>query len=238
MTDPGQVDGVIVVTGGTGGLGSAVIADLLDAGAQVVTTWLVARERERFESSELGGRDGLTLVEANLLEDGAAAAVGAARELGSVRGVVNVAGGFAAGARFHEADPGELDKLMALNLKTAANTSRAAVPAILDAGGGSIVCVGARAALEPFSGGSSYAISKASVLALVRALDADYREEGIRANAILPSVIDTPANRESMPDADYSKWVTPAQIARVIRFLCSADSAPVSGAAIPVYGRA
>jgi homoserine kinase len=104
--------------------------------------------------------------------------------------------------------------------------------------GGFVVCVGARAALEPFSGGSSYAISKASVLALVRALDADYREEGIRANAILPSVIDTPANRESMPDADYSKWVTPAQIARVIRFLCSADSAPVSGAAIPVYGRA
>jgi NAD(P)-dependent dehydrogenase (short-subunit alcohol dehydrogenase family) len=238
MTEPGQVEGVVLVTGGTGGLGSAVIADLLDAGAEVVTTWLVDHERERFESSELGGRDRLTLVEANLLEDGANAAVAACRELGSLRGVVNVAGGFASGPRFHETDSGELDKMIALNLKTAANTSRAGIPAMLDAGGGSIVCVGARAALEPFGGGSSYAISKASVLALVRALDADYRQDGIRANAILPSVIDTPANRDEMPDADHSKWVTPAQIARVIRFLCSADSAPVSGAAIPVYGRA
>jgi NAD(P)-dependent dehydrogenase (short-subunit alcohol dehydrogenase family) len=105
-------------------------------------------------------------------------------------------------------------------------------------GGGAIVCVGTRAALEPFSGGGPYAVSKAAVLALVRSLDADYRDDGIRANAILPSVIDTPANRESMPDADFDRWVKPAEIARVIRFLCSGDSAPISGAEIPVYGRA
>lgn len=238
MTDPGRIEGAVVVTGGTGGLGSAVIADLLDAGAEVVTTWLVDRERERFEASELGGREGLALVEANLLEDGAETAVAAARERGPLRGLVNVAGGFASGPRLHEADSAELDRLLALNLKTAANSARAALPAMIDAGGGSIVCVGARAAREPFSGGSAYAISKSAVLALVRSLDAEYRDDGVRANAILPSVIDTPANREASPDADFSKWVTPAQIARVIRFLCSEDSAPVSGAAIPVYGRA
>jgi NAD(P)-dependent dehydrogenase (short-subunit alcohol dehydrogenase family) len=81
-------------------------------------------------------------------------------------------------------------------------------------------------------------VSKAAVLAFVRAIDVEYRDDGVRANAVLPSVIDTPANREQMPDADHAKWVPPAEIARVIRFLCSPESAPISGAAIPVYGRA
>jgi NAD(P)-dependent dehydrogenase (short-subunit alcohol dehydrogenase family) len=236
VTDPARVDGVALVTGGTGGLGQAVVAELLDAGAQVVTTWLVEAEREGIESA-LGDRDGLHLVEANLLEDGAEAAVAAAKELGSLRSLVNLVGGFAAGPRLHEADPGELEKMLALNLRTAANTSRAALPALLDADGGAIVCVGTKVAYEPFSGGSAYAISKAAVLALVRSLDVEYREDGIRANAIVPNVIDTPANRESMPDADFGNWVQPAEIARVIRFLCSPDSSPVTGAAIPVYGK-
>ena len=108
---------------------------------------------------------------------------------------------------------------------------------MLEAGGGAIVCVGTKVAYEPFSGGAAYAISKAAVLALVRSLDAEYRDDGIRANAIVPNIIDTPANREDMPDADFDKWVKPAEIARVIRFLCSEDSSPISGAEIPVYGR-
>ena len=127
--------------------------------------------------------------------------------------------------------------MLALNLTTAVNASRAALPTMLEAGGGSIVCVGTRSALEPFSGGAAYAISKAAVLALVRSLHAEYRDDGIRTNAIVPSVIDTPANRESMPDADFDSWVEPAEIARVIRFLCSDDSSPISGDEIPVYGR-
>jgi NAD(P)-dependent dehydrogenase (short-subunit alcohol dehydrogenase family) len=109
---------------------------------------------------------------------------------------------------------------------------------MLDQGGGSIVCVGAKAALQPFKGSAGYNVAKAAVVAFVRSLAVDYRDDGIRVNAVLPSVIDTPANREQMPSADYSKWVPPLQIARVIRFLCSPDSAPTSGAAIQVYGRA
>jgi NAD(P)-dependent dehydrogenase (short-subunit alcohol dehydrogenase family) len=92
--------------------------------------------------------------------------------------------------------------------------------------------------LRPFPGAAAYVTSKAAVLAFVQALDADYRADGIRANAILPSVIDTPANRAAEPDADYSKWVQPAEIAKVVRFLVSDDAAVTSGAAIPVYGRA
>ena len=130
-----------------------------------------------------------------------------------------------------------MEKMLALNLTTAVNASRAAVPAMLDAGGGAIVCVGTKVALQPFSGGAAYAVSKAAVLALVRSLDVEYRDDGIRANAIVPNIIDTPANRRSMPDVDHSRWVAPEEIARVIRFLCSPDSSAVTGAEIPVYGR-
>lgn len=236
MTDPGRVEGVALVTGGTGGLGRAVLAELLDAGAQVVTTWLAERERDAVES-ELGEREGLHLVEADLLAGGIDDAVAAASGLGELRSLVNLVGGFAQGERLHEEDPGQLEKMLSLNLETAVRASRAAIPKMLGAGGGAIVCVGTKVAYEPFSGGAAYAISKSATLALVRSLDAEYRGDGIRANAIVPNVIDTPANRESMPDANFGDWVTPAQIARVIRFLCSEDSAPVTGAAIPVYGR-
>ena len=235
MTEPGPLGGVAIVTGGTGGLGQTVVGELLDAGAQVVTTWLAEAEMEAAEAA-FGDREGLTLVEANLLEDGADTAVAAANKLGPLTSLVNLVGGFAAGPRLHEAEPAELEKMLALNLTTAVNAARAAIPAMLDGEGGAIVCVGTKVAYQPFSGGAGYAISKSAVLALVRSLDVEYREDGIRANAIVPNVIDTPANRESMPDADHSKWVQPAEIARVIRFLCSTDSSPVTGAAIPVYG--
>ena len=100
------------------------------------------------------------------------------------------------------------------------------------------MCVSARPALRPFGGAAGYVTAKAGVLAFMQALDAEYRADGVRCNAILPSVIDTPANRSGMPDADHSNWVPPQQIAKVIRFLVSDDSLPTSGGAIPVYGRA
>jgi NAD(P)-dependent dehydrogenase (short-subunit alcohol dehydrogenase family) len=112
------------------------------------------------------------------------------------------------------------------------------MPRLLERGGGCFVAVSARTALRPYRGGAAYATAKAAVLAFVQALDADYRKDGIRCNAILPSVIDTPANRAAQPDADHGKWVPPAEIARVVRFLVSDDSAPLSGAAVPVYGQA
>jgi NAD(P)-dependent dehydrogenase (short-subunit alcohol dehydrogenase family) len=242
MTDAAKLDGVAVVTGGTGGLGQAVVAELLDGGAKVVTTWLVEAERESIEAA-LGDREGLTLVEANLLEGGAELAVAAASELGPLTYLVNLVGGFWSGGRLHETEPADLEKQIALNLTTAVNACRAAIPVMLErdrpeGDRGAIVCVGTKVALQPFSGGSLYAIAKAAVLALVRSLDVEYREDGIRANAIIPNIIDTAANRESMPDADYSKWVRPEQIAGVVRFLCSRRSSPISGAAIPVYGAA
>lgn len=237
LTTPG-IEGTVLVTGGTGALGSAVLAELLEGGATVVSTWVNEREIERLPA---GLAEAVELVEADLSSDeGAAAAVKAAIEAGGggLSGLVNLVGGFAAGGRLHEEPTETLEKMLALNLMTTARASRAALPALLEGDGGTIVCVGAKHALQPFPGGAAVSISKAGVLALVRALDAEYRTDGVRSNVILPNLIDTPANRASDPDADTSKWVKPQEIARVVRFLCSADSAPVSGAQIPVYGRA
>jgi NAD(P)-dependent dehydrogenase (short-subunit alcohol dehydrogenase family) len=230
--------GSIVVTGGTGALGSAVVTELMSSGARVVATWVVESERERIEA-ELGDLGRLELVEADLLsEGGAGAAVETAMAAPPLTALVNLVGGFAAGGRVHEAPPDEFERMLQLNVMTAYRTSRAAIGPMLEGGGGSIVCVGAKAAVEPFSGASGYITAKQAVVAFVRALAVEYRDDGIRANAVLPSVIDTPANRAQMPDADHSKWVPPAQIARVIRFLCSNDAEPISGASVPVYGRA
>jgi NAD(P)-dependent dehydrogenase (short-subunit alcohol dehydrogenase family) len=230
-----RLDGTVLVSGGTSALGRAVLSELLDSGARVVSTWVSERGRDSL-LDELGEPDGLQLVQADLSRKEGATAVVEAAAAGPLAGLVNLAGGFASGGRLHEAPSDEFERQLELNLVTAMRLTRAALPKLVD-GGGSVVCVGSRAALHPFSGASGYIVSKAALLALVRSLAIEYRDDGVRVNAILPSVIDTPANRAAMPDADQSSWVAPAEIAAVIRFLLSPDSAPVSGALMPVYGR-
>jgi NAD(P)-dependent dehydrogenase (short-subunit alcohol dehydrogenase family) len=220
----------VLVAGGTGALGAAVVRELVSADYTVVATWIVPRERERLESLPV------ELVEADLFDP--AAAGSAVSAVDDLEGVVDLVGGFASGPRVHETDPDEFARLITLNLTPAFMLARAAMPRMMARGGGAFVGVSARPALRPFAGAAGYITGKAAVLAFVRALDAEYRDDGIRCNAILPSVIDTPANRESQPEADWSKWVPPEEIAKVVRFLVSEDSKPTSGAAIPVYGRA
>jgi NAD(P)-dependent dehydrogenase (short-subunit alcohol dehydrogenase family) len=138
----------------------------------------------------------------------------------------------------HETPVEQFDEQFRLNLRPTYLMTQAVVPAMLEHGGGSIVCVGTRAALQPFKGAAGYVSSKAAVIAFAQAVAVEYRDDGIRCNAILPSVIDTPGNRASMPNADHNRWVKPEAIAGVIAHLLSVSSEPVSGAAIPVYGRA
>ena len=225
-----------IITGGTGGLGSAVVGRLVDDGWRVVVPWIAERELERVPV-----RDGLELVQADLFDpDVVASVVALASGDGGapLRGVVNLVGGFAAGGRVHETPIEEFETQFRLNLRPTYLMIQAAVPHLLSGGGGSIVCVGTRAALQPFPGAAGYISSKAGVTAFAQAVAAEYKHDGIRCNAVLPSVIDTPGNRASMRKADFEKWVKPAQIAGVIAWLLSEDSSPTSGAAIPVYGRA
>jgi NAD(P)-dependent dehydrogenase (short-subunit alcohol dehydrogenase family) len=225
-----------LITGGTGGLGAAVTARLIDDGWRLVVPWVVEHELERVQR-----HDRLELVEADLFDpEGVAHAVEVAAADGNAPlwGVVNLVGGFAAGRRVHETPLGDFEAQFRLNLRATYLVTQAALPHLIDGGGGSIVCVGTRAALQPFSGAAGYVSSKAAVIAFASAVAVEYRDQLVRCNAILPSVIDTPANRNSMPNADHDKWVKPSELAAVITYLLSDQSGPISGAAVPVYGRA
>lgn len=238
-----------IITGGTGGLGAAVTARLLEGGWRVVVPWLAEGELGRVQE-----REGLELIQADLFDQDAVEKVVAmaAREpeRAPLRGLVNLVGGFAAGGRVHETPIEEFERQFRLNLRATYLMTQAVVAQVLEhgpteePGGGApreraaIVCVGTRAAFRPFKGAAGYISSKAAVLAFTRAVAVEYRDDGIRCNAILPSVIDTPGNRASMPNADFSRWVKPHEIAAVIAHLLSDDSSPTSGALIPVYGRA
>jgi NAD(P)-dependent dehydrogenase (short-subunit alcohol dehydrogenase family) len=225
-----------LITGGTGGLGAAVTRAFLDGGWRVVVPVYDEAERERVPAHDL-----LVLEPADLLDPpsvAAVAAIAAGDEAAPLRAVVNLVGGFAAGERVHATPVEDFEAQLRLNLRPTYLVCQATLEHLQAAGGGAIVCVSSRAALRPFAGAAGYVVGKAAVLAFVDALAEEYRSDDIRANAILPSVIDTPLNRRSMPDADHSRWVAPEQIAAVVRFLCEDGSKPISGAHVPVYGRA
>ena len=221
-----------LVTGGTGGLGAAVTTHLLEAGWRVVVPWVA-----RTELGRLGDHPSLHLVEADVSDDAQlrqAVALAAADDSAPLFGVVNLVGGFTSGSRVHETPVEVLDAQLDLNLRTAYAVTRAALPHLLAGGGGSVVCMSTAATKRPFARGAAYVASKAAVTALAETLAVEYAGDGVRVNALLPVVIDTPANRAAMPDADRRSWSRPAEVARVIRFLLSDDGAAVTGASIPV----
>jgi NAD(P)-dependent dehydrogenase (short-subunit alcohol dehydrogenase family) len=152
--------------------------------------------------------------------------------------LVHLVGGFLADRPVVEMELSEWDRMMALNARSFAGLLHGLLPGMIARGGGRVVGVGTRAALAPFAGGSAYAASKAALLATVHAVSEETKHDGVCVNAIVPSVIDTPANRASMPDADHERWVAPADLGAVVRFLCSDAARAITGAAIPVYGRA
>lgn len=225
----------VLVTGASGGLGGAVTEAFLADG------WRVVAASRSVPPQGATAPDRLVVVAADLDEpaDVAATVAAAAQDAGApLRALVNLVGGFTIGGRVHETPVEDLERQLALNLRPTWLVTRAVLPHLVAGGGGAVVCMSSRAAVAPFRGGAGYAAAKAAVLAFAQAVAVEYRADGVRCNAVLPSVIDTPANRAAQPDADFSRWVPPAQVAAVIRFLCGEESAPTSGAAIPVYGRA
>jgi len=221
---------VVVVTGALGALGRVVADEALSLGAKVAgvdhAPTQVPATPDRLE---LGGVD---------LTDPAAAkkAIDAAvSHFGRCDVLINIAGGFT----FETIADGDLktwQRMYALNVMTALNASRAAIPHLTASGAGRIINVGAMGALQAGTGMGAYAASKAGVHRLTEALAAEHKGK-ITVNAVLPSIIDTPANRASMPKADFTKWVTPKELADVILFLASDAASAVTGALLPVSGR-
>jgi NAD(P)-dependent dehydrogenase (short-subunit alcohol dehydrogenase family) len=223
-----------VVSGGSGALGRAIVAALLSAGGRVVVPWIVAAEREALagEQAEAVRAGRLLLLEADVAEEPGAEAV--ARAAGPADLLVNGVGGFAGGASVLETSLEVWDRMYRTNLRSAVSLCRAVVPGMRDRGRGVVVNVAARAALARPAGLAAYAASKDGVLVLTDTLQAELAGRGVRVHAILPSTIDTPANRRAMPDADFSTWTTPAEIAGVVAWLASDAAGCVRGAHVPV----
>ncbi|MBQ1048235.1 SDR family NAD(P)-dependent oxidoreductase [Micromonospora sp. C51] len=226
----------VLVTGATGGLGPAVSAAFVAAGWRVVAP-------QRRQPDPLSGPEAnapvRTVADLTDPQDVARVAeVAAGDPEAPLRAVVNLVGGYASGGLVHETPVEDFERMLTLNLRPTHLVTRAALPHLIAAGGGAVVCVAARAAVAPFPGVGGYVTAKAAVLGFAAAVAVEYKAAGVRCNTVLPSVIDTPTNRGAMPDADHTRWVDPAEIASVIRFLASDESAPTSGAAVPVYGRA
>ena len=224
----------MVVTGGTGALGRAVVAAFLEAGDRVVVPWIVKEERD--EVSRLWAQEveaeRVEFVETDVAEETGAAVV--ARTAGAVSVLVNGVGGFEGGTPLAETDLAAFDRMYRINLRSAVAMSRAVVPAMRAGGGGAIINVAAAAAIDPPPGLAAYSAAKAAVAALTRTLHAELAADGVRVNAVVPTTIDTPANRAAMPDADFSAWTPPAKIARVILWLAGDEASSVRGGLIPV----
>jgi NAD(P)-dependent dehydrogenase (short-subunit alcohol dehydrogenase family) len=220
----------VVVTGGLGVLGRAVGAVLAQRGARVILLDRAPAQAVAGMADVIGGVD-LTDPAA-----GQAAITAASHTLGGLDALVNVAGGFR-WQTLAEGDIATWDQLYSMNLRSAVLACQAALPHLLLQPGASIVNVGALASHKAALGMGAYAASKAGVARLTEALAEELKDRGVRVNAVLPSILDTPANRADMPDADTSRWVQPSALGAVIAFLISADAAAITGASIPVAGR-
>jgi len=222
-----KLDGtVVLVAGGSGALGQTVVPAFAAAGAQVITV---------DRNASTGQATGLSVMTADVTDEAdVQRLVGEVlRKAGRIDALINLVGGFAMG-RVQETDAALLQRMLTMNLTAAFVLSKSVLPSMLEKRSGRIVHVAARAAVEPFPGAAAYIASKAGLVGLIRALAVEVAGSGVTANGILPSTIDTPANRKSMPDADPSKWVKRESIAQLLIFLASKESGQINGSLIPI----
>ena len=217
----------VLITGGTGGLGVPVVEAFLADGWRVVVPWIVGGEQERLPPEA-------EAVEADLSDPddvGRAVRLAAGDSSAPLKAVANLVGGFRDGQPVIDTPFVDFEALFALNVRPTYLVTQCALPRLVAAGGGGIVCVSAKAALDPWAGGSGYAASKAAVIALAKAVAKEHSGDGVRCNVVAPTMIDTAANRAASPDA---RMTPPSYIAQVVRFLCSDDGAALNGAVVPV----
>jgi len=232
-------DQVVMVTGAIGNLGAAVTRAFQTSGAKLA---LVDRGEDRLLKSFpdlVSSADYLLVDCADLMDEGAVeASVGESiQHFGQIDVLVNTVGGFRTGTPLHETPLETWDFLLNFNARSVFIASKKVIPHMLNQGSGKIVNLAARPGLEGQAGMAAYSASKSAVLRLTESMAAELKDQGINVNCIIPGTIDTPQNREAMPNADYNNWVTPESLADVILFLSSAASRDIHGAALPVYGR-
>ena len=225
---------VVVVTGASGALGSGVAAAFADAGATVAAVDV----QEPDADDAQGDLDAGTFYQADLTDEGDVERVmdAVVDDHGRIDALCNIAGTWRGGDPIEETDVDTFDLVFDVNLRTMFLASKHALPHLRESGG-AVVSVSAKSSLEGGEGDGPYRAAKAGVRLLTESIAEENRGE-VRANAIMPKVIDTPMNREMMPDADHESWPTPAEIAEVVMFLCSDAAGVTSGAAVPVYGEA
>lgn len=229
----------VLVTGGAGNLGRAVTRAFLAAGARVAVPFYKTDRPDALDElkRDFGAERLLSFALDLTTERGAGAAVHEVTEwAGGVNVVAHLVGGYRGGRKLADTAPEEWDRMLDLNLKSAFLITRAALPEMVKGGGGAFVFVSSQAARHGRDGHAAYAVAKAGLLTLAEAIAEEYRERGIRANAVLPNVVDTEDNRRAMPNASPDGWTAPEDIARIILFLASGQAGVINGAAVPVYG--
>lgn len=230
----------VLVAGGTGGLGRAVSLAFLASGAQVAVTW--RNEKEFLALKDVAGEGASRLAGFNVDVTDTRQTADLANQIltqwSRLDVLVNTVGGYAGGIPLWNLEPEMLERMVSLNLRSGYALAKAVVPAMIARKSGAIVNVAAKAAWDHAAGASAYAATKAAAVALMDSLAADSSGSGVRVNSILPSIIDTAANRADMPNADFSKWPKPEDIAKVVLFLSSDDARVIHGASIPVFGNA
>jgi NAD(P)-dependent dehydrogenase (short-subunit alcohol dehydrogenase family) len=233
--------GTVVITGGAGALGSALVHLLAKRGRKVAAVDMpraveALTVMEEALAPNVKGYGG----DVTTSESWGQLVTRIEGDLGPIDGAVLIAGGWAGGKPLHASDDATLSSMIASNVDTAYRSLRAMLPGMVARKSGSVVVIGSRTVERPWTSAnaSQYAASKAAVVAMAQAVAAEVLNDGVRINAVLPSTMDTPANRKAMPDVDPAIWVSTDSCARVIAFLLSDDSRDVSGAAVPVYGRA
>ncbi|TLX94412.1 MAG: SDR family oxidoreductase [Thaumarchaeota archaeon] len=231
---------VVLVTGGTGALGREVCHAFLKAGALVATTYVIDEEIPALESKIGDLKKNIFLIKKDLgnEKDVQALVSEIVKKYGRIDVLANVVGGYMAGKPVTEIDEKDWDTMMNLNLKTAFLLSKHVVAQMIRQSSGKVIHTAARPGLKGGGNDAAYVASKSGVIRLVESLAEEVKSKGINVNCILPSIIDTEPNRRAMPNADFSKWVKPSEIARIILFLATEDSRPINGAAIPVFGLA
>lgn len=232
-------DCVVVVTGVAGNLGMAVANAFAAAGARIA---FVDRSPKRLPElfPELAQSPNHFIAPATDVTDLASVAAAVEeihKHFGRIDALVNTAGGYRAGTPLHETPLSDWDFMLNLNARSVFATCKAVIPKMLGQSFGKIINVSSRAALHGDAGHAAYSVSKTAIVRLTESMGEDVKNNGINVNCVMPGLIDTPQNRAAMPDADFSKWVSPEAIADVILFLASDGARAINGAAIPVYGR-